>query len=87
MNKGELIEVVAKEANLTKKDAGAAVDAMLEAIRRNTRRGVSLVGFGSFAVSKRKPRTGRNPRTGELIKIPASKTVRFRAGKEFKEVL
>ncbi len=87
MNKGELIEIVAKQTSLTKKDAGAAIDAALEAIRTNTKRGVNLVGFGSFAVSKRKPRTGRNPRTGEVIKIPASKGVRFRAGKEFKEQL
>jgi DNA-binding protein HU-beta len=87
VNKGDLIEVVAKEANLTKKDAGAVIDAVLDAIRRNTKRGVSLAGFGSFGVSKRKPRNGRNPRTGEAITIPASKTVRFRAGKEFKELL
>jgi len=87
MNKGDLIEVVAREMNLTKKDAGAAVDAVLDAIRRNTPRGVSLAGFGSFDVSKRKPRNGRNPRTGEAIAIPASKRVRFRAGKEFRELL
>ncbi len=88
VNKGELINEVAKKGNFTKKDAKTAVEVTLEAIKKNTRRdGVQLVGFGSFVVSKRKARKGRNPRTGEEIKIPAGKTVRFRPGKEFKEML
>ncbi|NNF07435.1 MAG: HU family DNA-binding protein [Candidatus Eisenbacteria bacterium] len=88
MNKAELIEVVAKKANLTKKDAGTAIDATLDAIKRGTKRGgVSIAGFGSFNVSSRKARLGRNPQTGETIKIKASKTVRFRPGKDYKESL
>ncbi|HET9233902.1 MAG TPA: HU family DNA-binding protein, partial [Candidatus Eisenbacteria bacterium] len=78
MNKAELIESVVKKTNLTKKDASAAVDATLEAIKKGTKKGVILAGFGSFSVSSRKARLGRNPRTGEEIKIRASKGVRFR---------
>jgi len=88
VNKGELIDEVARKGNFTKKDAKTAVEVTLEAIKKNTKRdGVQLVGFGSFIVSKRKARKGRNPRTGEEIKIPAGKTVRFRAGKDFKDML
>lgn len=87
MNKAELIAAVAKAAKLTKKDATAAVETMLDTIRKNTKKGVQLVGFGSFNVAKRKGRTGRNPRTGEEIKIPPSKTVRFRPGAAYKELL
>ncbi len=88
MNKQELIENVAKKTKLTKKDASAAVDATLDAIKRGTKKGgVSLAGFGSFAVSSRKARMGRNPKTGEQIKIKASKGVRFRPGKAYKEML
>lgn len=88
VNKGELIDELARRGNFTKKDAKTAVDLMLETIKKNTKReGVQLVGFGSFNVSRRKARKGRNPRTGEEIRIPAGKTVRFRPGKEFKEML
>lgn len=88
MNKGELIETVAKKTQLTKKDATAAVDATLDAIKRGTKKGgVSIAGFGSFTVSTRKARMGRNPQTGEAIKIKASKTVRFRPGKDYKKAL
>ena len=87
MNKAELIEHVAKRTGLTKKDASMAVDATLEAIKKNVKRGVQLVGFGSFTVTKRKARKGRNPQTGATIHIPASKTVRFRPGKELKDRL
>jgi len=87
MNKAELISAVSKAAKLTKKDAMMAVEATLDAIRKNTKKGVQLVGFGSFAVAKRKGRMGRNPRTGEEIKIPPSKTVRFRPGSAYKEQL
>lgn len=88
VNKGELIEEVARKGKFTKKDAKSAVELTLDTIKKNTKRdGVQLVGFGSFLVSKRKARKGRNPRTGEEIKIPAGKTVRFKAGKEFKESL
>ena len=87
VNKQELIEAVAKKTKLTKRDASAAVDAALEAIKKSTRKGVAIAGFGSFTVSNRKARTGRNPRTGEEIKIRASKTVRFRPGKDYKSSL
>ena len=88
MNKAELIEIVAKKAELTKKDASIAVDATLDAIKKGTKKGgVSLAGFGSFAVSHRKARMGRNPQTGESIKIKASKSVRFKPGKDYKGVL
>jgi nucleoid DNA-binding protein len=88
MNKQELIEAVAKKTNLTKKDATAAVDACLDTIKRGTKKGgVALAGFGSFNVSNRKARLGRNPKTGEEIKIKASKSVRFRPGKAYKEIL
>ena len=87
MNKAELIESVVKKTSLTKKDASAAVDATLEAIKKGTKKGVILAGFGSFSVSSRKARLGRNPRTGEEIKIRASKGVRFRPGKDYKSML
>lgn len=88
MNKGDLIETVAKKTKLTKKDAGLAVDATLDAIKRGTKKGgVSIAGFGSFNVTSRKARMGRNPQTGEEIKIRASKSVRFKPGKAYKEML
>lgn len=89
MNKAELIEAVAKQTKLTKKDAGNAVNATLNNIKRATKKadGISIVGFGSFNTVKRKARMGRNPQTGEKIQIKASKTVRFRPGKAFKNTL
>jgi len=88
VNKAELIEAVAAKSKLTKKDASSAVDACLEAIKKGTKKGgVSLAGFGSFNVSARKARLGRNPQTGETIKIKASRTVRFRPGKDYKSSL
>lgn len=87
MNKAELIDAIAKNADLTKKAASAALDGTLEAITAALASGedVSLIGFGSYSVSERAARTGRNPRTGEEITIPASKIVKFKAGKELKE--
>jgi DNA-binding protein HU-beta len=88
VNKADLIELVAKKANLTKRDASTAVDATLDAIKRGTKKGgVSLAGFGSFNITTRKARMGRNPQTGEEIKIRASKTVRFKPGKAYKNML
>ena len=87
VNKAELIENVVKTTKLTKKDASAAVDATLAAIKKGTKKGVVIAGFGSFSVSNRKARVGRNPRTGEEIKIRASKGVRFRPGKDYKSML
>ena len=87
MNKAELIEVIAKEAKLSKAAAQAALDATVAAVVKAVTKGdsVSLVGFGSFSSGKRAARTGRNPQTGEAIKIPAAKTVKFSAGKAFKD--
>jgi DNA-binding protein HU-beta len=87
-NKSDLIDVLVKKVGLTKKDAKIAVDAVLDGIKKATKKGgVRLVGFGSFAVQKRKARNGFNPATGEKIRIKASKTVKFRPGKEFKEFI
>ena len=88
MNKAQLIETVAKTTKMSHRAAREAVEATLRAIKTNTRKeGVTIVGFGSFTVSRRKARVGRNPQTGAKIQIKASKTVRFRAGKAFKTTL
>lgn len=89
MNKSELIEAIAKEAKLSKAAAGAALDAAIGTIVKTVTKGdnVALVGFGSFASGKRAARTGRNPQTGETIKIAAAKTVKFTAGKAFKDAV
>lgn len=83
-NKGDLIEFVAKQADLPKTQAKNAVEAVLEGIKKNAKKDVRLVGFGTFTVAKRKARTGYNPQTGEKIKIKASKTIKFRPGQAFK---
>ncbi len=82
MNKKELIDAVAGEANLTKADAGRAVDAVTNAITKSLSKGdeVRLIGFGTFSIGKRAARTGRNPRTGKEIKIAAKKVAKFKAG-------
>ncbi|MBR6918668.1 MAG: HU family DNA-binding protein [Clostridia bacterium] len=87
MNKSQLIEVVAKKADLKKKDAEAAVAATIGAIEDALVAGekVQLIGFGSFEVKKRAARTGRNPATGDTIKIKASKYPAFTAGAPLKE--
>ena len=89
MNKGDLIEVVANEAGLSKADATRAVDAAINAITEALKAGkqVSLVGFGTFVVKKRAARQGRNPRTGETIQISASKVPGFKAGKALKDAV
>lgn len=89
MNKAGLIEYVAKQTKMSKKQAEAAVNATLDGIKNGLRKdkGVQLVGFGSFTITQTKPRMGRNPQTGEPIKIKATKRVKFRAGKEFKKLL
>ena len=89
MNKAEFIESVADTAELSKADAGRAVDAMIAAITRTLKKGdsVTLVGFGTFDVRKRGARTGRNPRTGEEIKIKASNNPAFKAGKALKDAV
>lgn len=86
MNKGELIAAIAKDAGLTNKDAGAALDATVANITKALKKGdtVALVGFGTFSVSKRKARMGRNPQTGKAIKIKAAKVPKFKAGAKLK---
>ncbi len=84
MNKGDLIAAVAKDTKLSKADAERAVNSVLTNIKKNTKKGVQLIGFGSFTVAKRKARKGRNPQTGEVIKIKASKTVKFKPGSAYK---
>ena len=87
MNKVDLVSAVAKQAELSKKDAGLAVEAVFDAISEALEKGdkVQLIGFGTFDVSERAAREGRNPRTGESMKIAASKAPRFKAGKALKE--
>lgn len=84
MNKAQLIDAIAADANLTKADAKKALDAFIgsttDALKKGDR--VALVGFGSFAISERSERTGRNPQTGKEIVIPAKKVVKFKAGSE-----
>jgi DNA-binding protein HU-beta len=89
MNKSELIDAIAADAELSKADAGRALEGMINAISKTLKKGdtVSLVGFGTFSVKKRAARTGRNPATGETIKIKASKTPSFKAGKGFKDAI
>ncbi len=89
MNKAELIEFVAKETDSTKADAQRAVEAVFKGITKTVKKGgdARFVGFGTFTVAKRAATTGRNPRTGEAIKIKASKNVKFKAGKELKEAV
>ncbi|CUA99902.1 HU family DNA-binding protein [Thiomonas bhubaneswarensis] len=89
MNKAELIEHMAKNADLNKAQAGRALDALVDAVRRTLKKGdsVSLIGFGTFAVTKRAARTGRNPRTGAAIKIKAAKIPKFRPGKGLKDAI
>lgn len=89
MNKAEFLESVSDKSGLTKADAGRALDAMIETISKALKKGdtVSLIGFGTFSVKKRAARTGRNPATGETIRIAASKTPSFKAGKAFKDAI
>ncbi|MBN66277.1 MAG: DNA-binding protein HU [Rickettsiales bacterium] len=87
MNKNELIAEVSKSADLTKAKAAEAVDAFIETVAKQMSKGkeVRLVGFGTFTVVKRKATEGRNPRTGQVIKIAASKQPKFKPGKALKE--
>ena len=89
MNKNELITKVAKDAKLTKGEAGEAIEATMENITRALKGGddVRLVGFGTFSVTRRKASEGRNPQTGKAIKLPASKRAKFKAGKVLKQAV
>jgi DNA-binding protein HU-beta len=84
MNKAELIAKIAEDAGITKTQANASVDAFVDAVTKTLKKGdkVTLVGFGTFSVSKRAARNGRNPQTGAVIKIKAKKVAKFKAGKE-----
>ena len=87
MNKAELVEALATATSQTKADAERSLDAFIDIVSTNIKKGdgVKLVGFGTFTTSDRKARVGRNPQTGEEIKIPARKIPVFRPGKELKE--
>ena len=89
MNKSELIEHIAKQADISKAAAGRALEAVIGGVKTTLKKNgtVSLVGFGTFSVTKRAARTGRNPRTGATIKIKASKNPSFKAGKALKDAL
>ena len=84
MNKAELVAKIAEDAGISKTQANDALDSFVDAVTKTLKSGdkVTLVGFGTFSVSKRQARTGRNPQTGESIKIKAKKVARFKAGKE-----
>ena len=89
MNKQELIGTISAKANLPKTKVNEVLNLLMDNIKNSVKKGgsVQLVGFGTWKRSKRKARTGRNPQTGETIKIKASNTVRFSAGKDFKDIL
>jgi DNA-binding protein HU-beta len=89
MTKAELVEKMASDADVSKADAGRALNAIIDNIVKALKKGekLTLVGFGTFSVSKRKARTGRNPQTGASIKIAARKVPKFKAGKAFKDAV
>lgn len=89
MNKAELVAAVAAKANVSQKEAGDVVAAVFAEIKEALKKGdkVQLVGFGTFEVRNKAARTGKNPRTGETIKIAASKAPAFKAGKAFKDYI
>ena len=89
MNKTELVAAVAEQADISKKDAEKVLKAFVDVVTEEMKKGekVQLVGFGTFEVAERAARTGKNPQTGEAIKIPASKAPKFKAGKALKDVV
>jgi DNA-binding protein HU-beta len=89
VNKNDLIDAIARHADISKAAAGRALDATIDSIGTSLAKGdmVTLVGFGSFYVGKRTARSGRNPRTGATIRISAAKVPKFRAGKALKDAL
>ena len=89
MTKAELVEFIAEKADLTKADAGRALDAMMEGVTKGLKESgkVTLVGFGTFSAKKREARTGRNPQTGETVKIAARVVPGFKAGNKLKDAL
>ncbi|RXZ38925.1 HU family DNA-binding protein [Oxalobacteraceae bacterium CAVE-383] len=89
MNKTELIEQIADKAGISKAASNRALDALIEAVSKTLKKNgsVTLIGFGTFSVSKRAARAGRNPRTGEAIKIKAAKVPKFKPGKGLKDAV
>jgi DNA-binding protein HU-beta len=89
MNKAELIEAIAKESGLTKADSKRVLDAFINTTSKSLKSGdrVALIGFGSFSISKRAARKGRNPQTGKEINIPAKKVVKFKAGNDLADMV
>ena len=89
MNKSELVDFIADEAEISKAAAGRALDAVTTAVKKTLKKGgtVTLVGFGTFSVGKRAARVGRNPQTGAEIKIKAAKVPKFRPGKALKDAV
>ena len=89
MNKGEMVDKIAADTGLSKTAASAAFDSVIKNVEDTLKKGqkVTVVGFGTFSVSKRKARTGRNPQTGAAIKIPAKKVPKFTPGSELKKIV
>lgn len=89
MNKAELVAAIADKTDLSKKDAEAALKAFTDVVAEELKKGekIQLVGFGTFEVSERAERVGRNPQTGDEMKIPASKAPKFKAGKALKDMI
>ena len=89
MTKSEFVSLVASKAELTKKDSEKALDAIIASIQETLKKGesVTFVGFGTFSVTERAARTARVPRTGEEVKVPAKKAVKFKVGKNFKDLI
>jgi DNA-binding protein HU-beta len=89
MNKGELIDAIASSAKISKADAGRSLEAFTDTVGKALKKGdkITLVGFGTFSVTKRAARTGRNPQTGKTIQIKAKKVAKFKAGAELAKVV
>ena len=89
MNKGDLIDAIAEESGLTKKDSKEALEAIIKIVGETLKKGdkLTLTGFASFSVVQRAARTGRNPKTGKEIKIPAKKAIKFSEGSELSEAI
>jgi len=89
MNKQELIAKIAKDTGISKAAAAAAIDSLVDGVKKSLKKGnsITLVGFGTFSISKRKARIGRNPQTGAAVKIAARKVARFKAGKGLKDAV
>jgi len=89
MNKAELVQAIAKDSGLSKADSGRALESFITTVQRTLKKGdeVAITGFGKFAVTKRRARTGRNPQTGATVKIKASKSPKFSAGATLKQAV